>query len=166
MKFSEKEVELLELLQDDCRLTEEQIAKMIDLSVEETENMMKKLEEQRIIVDYTAQVNWGKVEGHEGVKAMIDVKVQPKRGVGFDDIAKRIYRFNEVKSVYLMSGAYDLSVIIEGKSMSAIAQFVSEKLSTLDSVLSTTTHFILKKYKHDGTIFEQDDEDKRIVVSP
>ncbi|HZH59352.1 MAG TPA: Lrp/AsnC family transcriptional regulator [Metabacillus sp.] len=166
MKFSEKEVELLELLQDDCRLTAEQIAKMIDLSVEETENMMKKLEEQRIIVDYTAQVNWGKVEGHEGVKAMIDVKVQPKRGVGFDDIAKRIYRFNEVKSVYLMSGAYDLSVIIEGKSMSAIAQFVSEKLSTLDSVLSTTTHFILKKYKHDGTIFEQDDEDKRIVVSP
>jgi len=166
MKFSEKEVELLELLQDDCRLTAEQIAKMIDQSVEETENMMKKLEEQRIIVDYTAQVNWGKVEGHEGVKAMIDVKVQPKRGVGFDDIAKRIYRFNEVKSVYLMSGAYDLSVIIEGKSMSAIAQFVSEKLSTLDSVLSTTTHFILKKYKHDGTIFEQDDEDKRIVVSP
>ncbi len=166
MKFSEKEVELLELLQDDCRLTAEQIAKMIDLSVDETTNMIKKLEEQRIIVDYTAQINWGKVEGHEGVKAMIDVKVQPKRGVGFDDIAKRIYRFNEVKSVYLMSGAYDLSVIIEGKSMSAIAQFVSEKLSTLDSVLSTTTHFILKKYKHDGTIFEQDDEDKRIVVSP
>lgn len=166
MKFSEKEVELLELLQDDCRLTAEQIAKMIDKSVDDTKNMIKKLEEQRIIVDYTAQVNWAKVEGHEGVKAMIDVKVQPKRGVGFDDIAKRIYRFNEVKSVYLMSGAYDLSVIIEGKSMSAIAQFVSEKLSTLDSVLSTTTHFILKKYKHDGTIFEQDDEDKRIVVSP
>jgi DNA-binding Lrp family transcriptional regulator len=97
---------------------------------------------------------------------MIDVKVTPKRGVGFDDIAKRIYRFKEVKSVYLMSGAYDLSVIIEGGSMNEVARFVSDKLSTLDSVISTTTHFILKKYKHDGTIFEPEEEDKRIVVSP
>jgi DNA-binding Lrp family transcriptional regulator len=166
MKFTDKEVEILELLENDCRLSAEQIAKMIDLTEDETKQMIKNLEDQRIIVDYTAQINWGKVDGHEGVKAMIDVKVQPKRGVGFDEIASRIYRFKEVKSVYLMSGAYDLSIIIEGKSMSAIAQFVSEKLSTLDSVLSTTTHFILKKYKHDGTIFEQEDEDKRIVVSP
>jgi DNA-binding Lrp family transcriptional regulator len=97
---------------------------------------------------------------------MIDVKVAPKRGVGFDEIAERIYRFQEVKSVYLMSGAYDLSVIIEEKSMSEVAFFVSEKLSTLDSVLSTTTHFIMKKYKHDGTIYDQGDEDRRIVVSP
>ena len=166
MEFTEKDIELLELLENDCRLSAEQIAKMIDLAEDETKKMIRKLEEHRVIANYTAQVNWGKVDGHELVKAMIDVKVQPKRGVGFDDIASRIYRFKEVRSVYLMSGAYDLSVIIEGKSMSAIAQFVSQKLSTLDSVLSTTTHFILKKYKHDGTIFEQDDEDKRIVVSP
>ncbi|APH03881.1 Lrp/AsnC family transcriptional regulator [Bacillus weihaiensis] len=166
MKLTEKEVEILEILEDNCRLSPDYIAKMVDLTESETNTIIKNLEEQRIIVDYTTQVNWRKVDGHEGVKAMIDVKVQPKRGVGFDDIASRIYRFNEVKSVYLMSGAYDLSVIIEGKTMSDVAQFVSDKLSTLDSVLSTTTHFILKKYKHDGTIFDQDDEDKRIVVSP
>src|SRR5689334_852069 len=115
MEFTEKDVEILELLENDCRLSAEQIAKMIDLAEDETKQMIQKLEEHRVIANYTAQVNWGKVDGHELVKAMIDVKVQPKRGVGFDDIASRIYRFNEVKSVYLMSGAYDLSVVIEGK---------------------------------------------------
>lgn len=117
-------------------------------------------------MNYATTIDWKKVDGHEGVTAMIDVKVAPKRGVGFDEIAERIYRFNEVKSVYLMSGAYDLSVVIEGKTMNDIARFVSEKLSTLESVLSTTTHFILKKYKHDGIIFDHEDKDKRIVVSP
>ncbi|MDQ0163892.1 Lrp/AsnC family transcriptional regulator [Bacillus alveayuensis] len=166
MKLTEKETEILEILEKDSRLTTETIAKMIDLSVEETETLIKRLEERRIIVDYSTTIDWKKVDGHEGVTAMIDVKVTPKRGVGFDEIAERIYRFKEVKSVYLMSGAYDLSVTIEGKTMSDIAHFVSEKLSTLDSVISTTTHFILKKYKHDGKIFDQDDRDNRIVVSP
>lgn len=166
MKLNEKEIEILDLLEMNSRLSPENIAKMVDLSEQEVKSIIQNLEDQRIIVDYVTTINWSKVDGNEGVTAMIDVKVAPKRGVGFDDVASRIYRFNEVKSVYLMSGAYDLSVVIEGRSMSAIAQFVSEKLSTLDSVLSTTTHFILKKYKHDGTIFEQDDEDKRIVVSP
>jgi len=97
---------------------------------------------------------------------MIDVKVTPKKDVGFDSVVERIYRFNEVKSVYLMSGAYDLSVLIEARSLNEVAHFVSSKLSTLDSVLSTTTHFILKKYKHDGIVYAQNDADKRIVVSP
>lgn len=166
MKLSEKETEILEILEEDSRLTAETISKMIGLSVEETEKLISGLEEKKIIVDYATTIDWKKVDGHEGVTAMIDVKVAPKRGVGFDEIAERIYRFNEVKSVYLMSGAYDLSVVIEGKTMTDIARFVSEKLSALDSVLSTTTHFILKKYKHDGVIFDQDDKDKRIVVSP
>ncbi|MEC2078464.1 Lrp/AsnC family transcriptional regulator [Metabacillus fastidiosus] len=166
MKLNEKEIEILELLEMNSRLSPENIAKMVDLSEQEVKSIIQNLEDQRIIVDYVTTINWSKVDSNEGVTAMIDVKVAPKRGVGFDDVASRIYRFNEVKSVYLMSGAYDLSVVIEGRSMSAIAQFVSEKLSALDSVLSTTTHFILKKYKHDGTIFEQDDDDKRIVVSP
>ena len=117
---------------------------MVDLTFEETSNIVKKLEREKVIVQYSADINWRRVDGHEGVTAMIDVKVAPKRGVGFDEIAERIYRFQEVKSVYLMSGAYDLSVIIEEKSMSEVAFFVSEKLSTLDSVLSTTTHFIMK----------------------
>ncbi|MGX1902637.1 AsnC family transcriptional regulator [Thermolongibacillus altinsuensis] len=166
MKLSEKEIEIVEILEKNARLPVETIAKMVSLTVEETEQIIKKLEEAKVIVQYATIVDWRKIDGHEGVTAMIDVKVTPKRGVGFDEVAERIYRFPEVKSVYLMSGAYDLSVVIEGRSMSEIAHFVSEKLSTLDSVISTTTHFILKKYKHDGTVFEQGDQDRRIVVAP
>jgi DNA-binding Lrp family transcriptional regulator len=166
VKLSEKELEIVKILEKDARTPLDMLAKMIDLPVDETEALVKKLEEAKVIVQYTALVDWRKVDGHEGVTAMIDVKVTPKRGVGFDEVAERIYRFPEVTSVYLMSGAYDLSVVIEGRSMSEIAQFVSEKLSTLDSVISTTTHFILKKYKHDGIVFDQGDQDRRIVVSP
>ncbi|MCF2648742.1 Lrp/AsnC family transcriptional regulator [Niallia circulans] len=166
MKLTEKEIEIAEILEKDARISDEDIAKMIGVEIEKTKEMITKLETESIVVRYTSIVDWSKVEGHEGVTAMIDVKVTPKRGVGFDDVAQRIYRFKEVKSLYLMSGAYDLSVIIEGKSMNEVARFVSEKLSTLDSVISTTTHFILKQYKHDGTIFEPSDDDKRIVVSP
>ncbi|EOR24232.1 Lrp/AsnC family transcriptional regulator [Cytobacillus oceanisediminis] len=166
MRLTDKEIEIAEILEKDARISDEDIAKMIGENIEKTKEMITKLEEINVVVRYTSIVDWSKVEGHEGVTAMIDVKVTPKRGVGFDEVAQRIYRFKEVKSLYLMSGAYDLSVIIEGKSMNEVARFVSEKLSTLDSVISTTTHFILKQYKHDGTIFEPSDDDKRIVVSP
>ena len=166
MRLTDKEIEIAEILEKDARISDEDIAKMIGENIEKTKEMITKLEEINVVVRYTSIVDWSKVEGHEGVTAMIDVKVTPKRGVGFDEVAQRIYRFKEVKSLYLMSGAYDLSVIIEGKSMKEVARFVSEKLSTLDSVISTTTHFILKQYKHDGTIFEPSDDDKRIVVSP
>lgn len=166
MKLTEKELEIVEILEKEARTKTEDIAKMLNLSVQETNDLIKKLEDNKVIVQYSSIVNWSKIDGHEGVTAMIDVKVTPKRGVGFDEIAERIYRFKEVKALYLMSGAYDLSVVVEGKSMNEVANFVSQKLSTLDSVLSTTTHFILKKYKHDGTIFEKNDDDKRIVVSP
>ncbi|UTI42265.1 Lrp/AsnC family transcriptional regulator [Niallia sp. RD1] len=166
MRLTDKEIEIAEILEKDARISDEDIAKMIGENIETTKEMITKLEEINVVVRYTSIVDWSKVEGHEGVTAMIDVKVTPKRGVGFDEVAQRIYRFKEVKSLYLMSGAYDLSVIIEGKSMNEVARFVSEKLSTLDSVISTTTHFILKQYKHDGTIFEPSDDDKRIVVSP
>lgn len=167
MKLTEKQIEILEILENNsARIPVEDIAKMAELSIDATNEALEKLEELKVLVRYTSVIDWSKVDGHEGVTAMIDVKVAPKRGVGFDEVAQRIYRFKEVRSVYLMSGAYDLSVIIEGRSMNEVARFVSEKLSTLDSVLSTTTHFILKKYKHDGTIFEQNEDDKRIVVSP
>lgn len=165
MKLTDKEIEIAEILEKDARISDEDIAKMIGEDLEKTKELIAKLEEVNVVVRYTSIVDWSKVEGHEGVTAMIDVKLHLKR-VGFDEVAQRIYRFKEVKSLYLMSGAYDLSVIIEGKSMNEVARFVSEKLSTLDSVISTTTHFILKQYKHDGTIFEQSDDDKRIVVSP
>ncbi|MEI4789781.1 Lrp/AsnC family transcriptional regulator [Bacillus sp. FJAT-53060] len=166
MKLTEKETEILEILDENSRADLNTIAKMAGVTMEEAQAIIQKLEDQKVIIDYSTMIDWRKVDGHEGVTAMIDVKVTPKRGVGFDDIAKRIYRFQEVESVYLMSGVYDLSVVIRGRSMSDIARFVSEKLSTLDSVVSTTTHFILKRYKHDGKVFETGDDDKRIVVSP
>ncbi|WP_455676102.1 Lrp/AsnC family transcriptional regulator [Pradoshia sp.] len=166
MHLTDKEIEIMKIVEENARISVDDIAKMTSLPVLDVEATLKKLEVSNIIVRYAALVDWSKVEEHEGVTAMIDVKVTPKRGVGFDETAKRIYRYEEVSSVYLMSGAYDLSVVIEGKSMNEVARFVSNKLSTLDSVISTTTHFILKKYKHDGTVFSSPEEDKRIVVSP
>jgi DNA-binding Lrp family transcriptional regulator len=167
MKLTPIEMEIVEILEKDARISTDVLAKMVGLSVEETTQTIKKLEEHKVIVRYISIVDWTKVENHPGVRAMIDVKVTPKRGVGFSEIAERIYKFDEVSSVYLMSGTYDLSIIVEGKSLNEVASFVSQKLSTLDSVVSTTTHFILKKYKHDGIIFEsENNKDKRIVVSP
>lgn len=166
MKLNAQQIEIIEILEKDARMPLEDVAKMVGLSLEETTAIVKQLEDEKILVRYISLVDWTKVEEHPGVRAMIDVKVTPKQGVGFDDIAERIYRFDQVQSVYLMSGVYDLSVIVEGKSMNEVANFVSQKLSILDSVISTTTHFILKKYKHDGTVLETGKEDQRIVVSP
>lgn len=166
MKLNAQQIEIIEILEKDARIPLEDVAKMVGFSLEETTAIVKQLEDEKILVRYISLVDWTKVEEHPGVRAMIDVKVTPKQGVGFDDIAERIYRFDQVQSVYLMSGVYDLSVIVEGKSMNEVANFVSQKLSTLDSVISTTTHFILKKYKHDGTVLETGKEDQRIVVSP
>jgi DNA-binding Lrp family transcriptional regulator len=166
MHLTDKEIEILRIIELNSRIEYKDLAKMADAEELEIEETLKKLEDMRVIVRYSTIINWAKVDEYHGVTAMIDVKVTPKRGVGFNEVAQRIYRFNEVESVYLMSGAYDLSVVVAGRSMNEVAQFVSEKLSTLDSVISTTTHFILKKYKHDGTIFDQPEEDKRIVVSP
>ncbi len=165
--MTEKELELLECLEKNSRLPVDTLAKMLDVDIEEVQMMMKKFEESKVIVNYVTLVDWTKVTEQEGLTAMIDVKVTPKRDVGFDEIAEKIYRYPEVKSVYLMSGAYDLSIVLEGKTMSEVASFVAQKLSTLDSVLSTTTHFILKKYKHDGIVYEQgDNNDKRMMVTP
>ena len=166
MHLNTIELEILKIIESNGRIDSGDLAKMVNMAPEELESTLRKLEDMNVIVRYMTIIDWSRVDEHQGVTAMIDVKVTPKRGVGFDDIAKRIYRFKEVQSVYLMSGVYDLSVTIEGKSMNEVANFVSQKLSTLDSVISTTTHFILKKYKHDGLIFEQGEDDKRIVVSP
>ncbi|MDM5198344.1 Lrp/AsnC family transcriptional regulator [Fictibacillus enclensis] len=161
-----KERELLQLIEKNGRLENSTIARLMGVSEDETKQLIEKLEKEKVILGYSAIINWTKGTDEGAVTAMIDVKVTPKRGVGFDKVAERIYRFPEVKAVYLMSGVYDLSVSIEGKTMAEVGRFVSEKLSTLDSVLSTTTHFILKKYKHDGLVFSENEEDKRIVVSP
>lgn len=158
--------ELLHLLEENGRMSNEMLATLLGVSEADVKEAILKLEKEKVIVKYPALIHWDKVEDNGQVTAMIDVKVTPQRDVGFDDIASRIYKFPEVKSVYLMSGAYDLSVVIEGKSMKQVALFVSQKLSTLDHVISTTTHFILKKYKHDGVIFGEEDDDKRMIVTP
>lgn len=164
--MNDKDLEILNILEGNARMSIETIADMMELSPEETAERIKSLEDREIILNYSTVINWDNAPMKDGVTAMIDVKVAPKREVGFDSVAERIYRFPEVKSVYLMSGAYDLSVQIEAKTMKEVAHFVSNKLSTLDSVLSTTTHFMLKKYKHDGVIFESGNNDKRMMVSP
>jgi DNA-binding Lrp family transcriptional regulator len=163
----QKQMELLRLLEEDSRQDAEQLGKMLAVPKEEVEKAIAALEEEKIIVKYPALINWERVDDHPYVNAMIDVKVTPKRDVGFDEVADRICRFPEVKAVYLMSGAsYDLSVVLEGKTMREVASFVSQKLATLDSVVSTATHFILMRYKHDGIQLEDRDEDRRMVVTP
>ena len=156
---------ILELLENDARLSARMIATMLEISEEEVSVAIAEMEADKIIIGYSAVINWEKV-GADEVTAMIDVKVVPEREVGFNAAAERIYRFPEVTNVYLMSGTYDLAVMVQGKSIKDVAQFVSHKLSTLEAVQSTTTHFILKRYKQNHFIFDEVEEDKRLVVSP
>ncbi|MHB9093613.1 MAG: Lrp/AsnC family transcriptional regulator [Eubacteriales bacterium] len=163
--MDKKDHEILELLENNSRLRYEQIAAMLDMDQTEVENRVKELEEKRLIVKYHSLINWEKA-GQETVSALIEVKVTPQRGSGFDDIAERIYRFPEVKTVYLMSGSYDISVLIEGKTMKEVAFFVATKLATVEEVQGTATHFVLKKYKQEGVILEDKEDDRRLVISP
>ncbi|OPZ94969.1 MAG: Leucine-responsive regulatory protein [Firmicutes bacterium ADurb.Bin419] len=155
--------EILEILEKNSKATDEQIAVMLNKSVEEVRAAIKKYEEDNVILGYTSMINWEKTT-KESVIALIEVKVTPQRGQGFDKVAERIYKFPEVKACYLMSGGFDLTVIVEGKTMKEVALFVAEKLSPLDSVLSTATHFVLKKYKDKGVIFDEDHKDDREAV--
>ncbi|MHB8061122.1 MAG: Lrp/AsnC family transcriptional regulator [Ruminiclostridium sp.] len=152
--------EILEILEKNSKATAEQIAVMIGKPIEEVEAAIKKYETDNVIVGYNTMINWDKAE-KERVTALIEVKVTPQRGLGFDKIADRIYKYPEVTACYLMSGGFDLTVIIEGRTMKEVALFVSEKLAPLESVLSTSTHFVLKKYKDKGTIFEDKHIDRR-----
>lgn len=152
--------EILEILEKNSRYTEEEIAAMTGKTVDEVKAAIKDYEEKNIIMGYTTLVNWENTS-KENVIALIEVKVTPQRGEGFDKVAERIYRFPEVKSCYLMSGGFDLTVIVEGKTMKEVALFVAEKLAVQESVLSTATHFVLKKYKDKGTIFEEKPRDDR-----
>ena len=156
--------ELLDILSDDCRLSPAQLAVMTGKSKAEVTSAIARLEKDRVLIKYPAMINWDRVR-EDKVQALIEVRVTPQRDEGFDVIAEKIYNFEEVKSVYLMSGAYDLLVIVEGTNIKQLALFVAEKLSTLEHVLSTATHFVLKKYKQDGVIMEDVPGDDRLVVS-
>jgi DNA-binding Lrp family transcriptional regulator len=155
--------ELLEILEKNCKFSEEEIATMLNWSVEEVRAAIKKLEDDNVIAGYNTLINWDNIN-KDTVSALIEVKVTPQRGEGFDRIAERIYRYPEVKACFLMSGGFDLTVIVEGKSLKEVAMFVSEKLALLDSVISTSTHFVLKRYKENGVIFEKNGKDNREAV--
>lgn len=156
---------ILDLLKEDARLQASTIATMLGAEEAEVAAAIAEMERDHVIVKYAAVINWSKVDD-EKVTAMIEVECTPERGHGFESIAERIYLYPEVKSVYLMSGAYDLCVEIEGKNLKEVASFVSNKLATIDRVISTKTFFILKKYKQDGIIFEEVEGDGRLLVSP
>jgi DNA-binding Lrp family transcriptional regulator len=157
---------ILELLEKDSRVSLEDMSAMLGSSTDEIAAAMDEMKRDKIICGYTALVNWDKTD-RQFVTAMIEVKVTPQRDRGFEKIAERIYGFDEVKAVYLMAGAYDLLVMMDGKNIRDISYFISNKLSPIDNVLSTATHFVLKKYKDHGVVFEKgNDEDERMIVTP
>ena len=163
--MNELKLRLLNLLQEDCRIPLEKLAVMLGVSLQEVASAIEEMEQDGTILRYRPVVNWDRVNVNR-VEAMIEVRVTPQRDMGFDAIASRIYRFDEVKSVFLMSGSYDLLVLGEAANLKELAAFVSEKLSVLDTVTGTATSFVLKRYKQEGVIFEAAAKDDRLVVSP
>ena len=158
------QMELLQILKEDCRVPLEQLATMTGAPLEEVAQTIDQMEKSGVILRYAPIITWDRPV-RERVEAMSEVRVTPQRDQGFDAIAERIYRFDEVKSVYLMSGAYDLLLLVEAHTLKELAFFVSTKLSTLETVTGTATHFVLKRYKSDGVIFEGNNQDKRLVVT-
>ena len=152
--------EILRLLEEDAKLTPKQIAVMLALDEETVKKEIEEFEENGTILGYRTVVDWEKTE-RESVTAMIDVKLTPQRDRGFDRIAEKIYQYPEVQSVYLMSGGYDLCLIIEGRTMKEVAYFVAQKLAPIESVLSTATHFVLRKYKDKGVVYGAPEVDER-----
>lgn len=158
------DTKLLRLLENDCTLTREQLASMADMTVEEVNAAIKEYEEKKIVLGYKAIVDWDRTH-RESVTALIEVKVTPQRGDGFDRIAQRIYQYDEVESLFLMSGSFDFTVIISGRTLQEVARFVGEKLAPMEGVTGTATHFILKKYKEKHLIFPvQEEQEERFVL--
>ncbi|MCI9071312.1 MAG: Lrp/AsnC family transcriptional regulator [Lachnospiraceae bacterium] len=157
--------ELLSIIEKNSRIDLKELAVILGVRETDVVNELEIMEKEGVICGYHTLVNWEKTS-NEKVTALIEVRVTPQRGQGFDSMAERIYRYPEVRSVYLISGGFDLMVILEGKTLREVSSFVSDKLSTLDRVLSTSTHFILKKYKDHGTVFVQKNEDEREKITP
>ncbi len=155
---------ILEILENDCNLPLEQVALMAEMTTEEAAAEIDEMKKEKIILGNKSVINWEKTD-KEFVTALIELKVTPQRGEGFDKIAERIYKFPEVKTLYLMAGAFDLTVIIEGKTMKEVALFVANRLAPMDCVVSTGTHFVLKKYKYEGIIFDDKEKDTRQVIT-
>ena len=156
---------ILAVIEKNSRIDVKDLAVLLGESEVAVANEIAAMEKEHIICGYHTLIDWDKTDD-EKVTALIEVKVTPQRGMGFDKVAERIYQYNEVEAVYLMSGGYDFTVIIEGTTMRQVAQFVSEKLSPMESVLSTATHFILKKYKDHGTVLAEEEQDERMLITP
>lgn len=157
---------ILDIISKNSKRDSSDIADMIGSTKQEVEQAIQEMEQANVICGYPTLINWDQTDC-EIVTALIEVKVAPQRGKGFDKIAQRIYQFEEVTSVFLMSGGFDLTVIIEGKSMKEVAQFVYERLATLDTVMSTSTHFVLKKYKEHGLVMNDGKhDDERMMIVP
>ncbi|RLI77357.1 Lrp/AsnC family transcriptional regulator [Archaeoglobales archaeon] len=161
----DKEIEILKILEENAKLTPEEISEMTGFSKTEVEETIKKLEELRAILKYKAIVDWEKV-GEELVFAVIEVRVTLTREKGYDDIAKRIAKFPEVHAIRLVSGEYDFQVVVKGKNLKEVAFFVSEKISTIPEVRNTVTHFVLRTYKEEGVTLFEDEEDRRLAIVP
>jgi len=157
--------EILRILEKDARKTPQQIATMTGIPVDQVEETIERAESDRAILKYKTVVNWDKL-GEEQVRALVEVRVAPQRDVGFDAVAESIYRFPEARSVYLVSGTYDLAVLVDGTTMQDVASFVSQKLASMESVQGTVTHFLLKRYKEDGEIIEPEERPKRVPLMP
>lgn len=158
--------EILKNISKNSKITTEDLAAMLNATPQEVADCVKEMEDDGIICGYPALINWDKTD-NEIVTALIEVKVAPQRGRGFDKVAERIYQFDEVESVYLMSGGFDLTVIIAGKSMKEVARFVSNKLAPMESIVSTATYFVMKKYKEHGLPLEKgSDTDERMLITP
>ncbi|MEG6617424.1 Lrp/AsnC family transcriptional regulator [Peptococcaceae bacterium 1198_IL3148] len=156
---------ILELLEQNAKISTAEIATLLNMETSQVEQRIKELEQQGIITKYQAMINWDKVD-NDKVTAVIEVKITPQREVGFDAVAERIFRFPEVTDVHLMSGQYDLLVFMEGRTMKEVSQFVHSRLATMEHVLSTATHFVLKTYKQNGCILEDKEVNRRLVVTP
>lgn len=158
--------EILEILEKDARATAEEIGRMLHMTATAVKNSIKKLEKDGVILKYKTVINKEILREEDGnVRALIEVKITPQKNLGFDHVAERIYQFPEVTSCYLMSGAYDLLVVVEGRNIHTVSNFVAEKLSPMEHVRGTVTHFILKKYKEDGDILKQPDRSKRPAIT-
>lgn len=158
--------EILQILDKHGRMASEDIAAMLGANEEDVKKEIAAMEEEKVICGYPTLINWDKTDC-EKVSALIEVKVTPQRGLGFDKIAERIYKYDEVESVSLISGSFDLAVMIEGRSMREVANFVSSKLAPIESVLSTSTNFVLKKYKQHGlALTDEKTEDERMLITP
>ena len=157
--------DILKALEGDPRLTPEKIATMTGIPVDEVKNVIAQAEKDGVIVKYKTVVNWPKA-GEPEVDALIEVKVQPQKDFGFEAIAEEIYRFPEVRSAYLASGTYDLALLVTGRTMQDVAAFVTNKLSPIDGVQGTATHFLMKRYKEDGVIYSDNGGIHRLTVTP